>query len=94
MSRTSEVLRAAASALEEGTDPFNDAFLREHDITLDECFTLAEHLALGAQLLAWAMDHPQEARAAAEGASTNLRIRAFTELMSKADLSGILGGAR
>ncbi len=49
--RTVEVLAAATAALEAGTDPFSEGFLAEHAVTLDECSSLAELLALGARLI-------------------------------------------
>lgn len=49
--RTVEVLTAATAALEAGTDPFGEGFLAEHAVTLDECYRLAELLALGARLI-------------------------------------------
>lgn len=49
--RSTDLLIAAAEALDGGRDPFSDAFLSEHSVSLDECFALGEQLALGARLL-------------------------------------------
>lgn len=37
MSRTTELLRATADALDEGDTPLSHHFLVEHDVTADEC---------------------------------------------------------
>lgn len=63
-----ELLRIAADALEDGRDPLSTAELAEQGVTLDECFRMGDALAAGARLLAWALDHPQTARAAIDGA--------------------------
>lgn len=58
MSRTSELLKAAASALEDQRDPFDGSFLTEHEVTLDECMDLADSLAIGARLYAGPEEQP------------------------------------
>jgi hypothetical protein len=83
MSRSSELLKAAAAALEDGNDPFARSFLVEHDVTFDECMDMADSLALGATLIAWAMEHPKEAVAAARGAGTGLKHHAFMRAMDR-----------
>lgn len=45
MSRVDDLLTAAAEVFDDGRDPFTDAFLVEHKVTLDECMTLSEHIA-------------------------------------------------
>lgn len=51
MTRSDQLLSAAASALDDGVDPLAEGFLIEHDVTLTECYSLAESLALGARVL-------------------------------------------
>lgn len=58
MSRSTDLLRKAAKALDDGQDPLMNPFLSENDVPLDECFDLAERLALGARLVAQAFEEP------------------------------------
>ena len=87
MSRATQILKDAADALEEGTDPFNPAWLAEHDVTFEECMNLGEELAMGARLLAWALDHPAEARAILNAGNTGLRTHYFMRAMEKINLA-------
>lgn len=57
--RRTEILLAAASALEAGEDPFSAAFLGEHEVTADECRALAQQLAIGARVVAYGLDKPR-----------------------------------
>lgn len=59
MSRRADLLTAAAEALDDGRDPFSSEFLGKHEITRDECFSLAEQLAIGARIVARGLDHPR-----------------------------------
>jgi len=59
VSRSTDLLRKAAEALEDGRDPLANPFLSEHDVTLDECYSLAEQLAIGARLVAEGFDNPK-----------------------------------
>lgn len=43
--RSNELLRAAADAMEDGRDPFDTAFLSEHNVTLDECYGMGDGIA-------------------------------------------------
>lgn len=52
--RKVELLLAAADALDEGIDPFSTSWLSEHEVTLNECYTLSDNLAIGARMLAMA----------------------------------------
>lgn len=54
--RTKQLLTAVAAALDDGMDPFEVDFLSEHNVTFDECHTLAEALAVGARLYVRLMD--------------------------------------
>jgi hypothetical protein len=81
MSRSAELLKAAADALEDGRDPLELSFLTEHSVSLDECCNLAESLALGARLYAWAMENPKMARAAAQGANIGMRLDFITRML-------------
>ena len=83
MSRSSELLKAAAEALEDGRDPLSAAFLGEYDVSLDECFDLADSLALGAHLIAWAMDNPRKAVLATQGAGDTLKMDAIARALAK-----------
>ncbi len=44
--RMDGLLKKAATALENGVDPFNHEFLVENEVTADECFTLSEKMAI------------------------------------------------
>lgn len=86
MSRSSELLKAAAGVLEfDRGDVFGDAFLAEHEVTFDECTGLADSLATGARLVAWAIENPRQAAAAVEAASissqTDLVRRKLEQLL-------------
>jgi len=61
MASTTELLRLTANGLDRGETPLNETFLSEHQVTLDQAMTLAEQLAIGARIVAYAMDHPQSA---------------------------------
>ena len=50
MSRSEELLQAAAVAFNEGSDPFGHEWLVEHQVTLDECDTLSETIGLAIQV--------------------------------------------
>jgi hypothetical protein len=80
MSRMSSLLREAADALNDGRDPLTAPFLDEYDVTLDECYDLAGFLAIGAQMVAWAMDNPKVAVAAIQGA----KMQEWITLMQRA----------
>jgi hypothetical protein len=43
--RTKELMKLAALALKNGTDPFGDFFLSENKVTAEEAFDLAETMA-------------------------------------------------
>lgn len=68
--RTVELLTAATAALEACTDPFSEGFLAAHAVTLDECYRLAELLAVGARLVGATMRM-------ATGAGTDRRLAAL-----------------
>jgi hypothetical protein len=57
--KSSDLLREAAKALDDQRDPLLASFLSEHDVTLDECMNLAENLAIGARMAAYALDNPR-----------------------------------
>ena len=60
-----------------------DSALAEHEVTLDECMDLADSLAIGARLYAWAIENPKQAVAAAEGASIGMRMDLITRALQK-----------
>jgi hypothetical protein len=68
MSRHTDLLKTAADALSDGRDPFAADFLVEHEVTLDEVYDLSDLMAVGARLVAWGLEHPEQAVAALNGA--------------------------
>jgi hypothetical protein len=58
---SSELLRAAAEALEDGRNPLVNPFLVEHEVTFDQCMSLAQQLAIGARMVARAIEQPRSA---------------------------------
>jgi hypothetical protein len=81
--RSTSLLKAAADALDDGQIPLMNPFLADHDVTLDECISLAEQLAMGARLLAWALENPRLARAAVDGAQNSMALHMYTEIMKR-----------
>ena len=59
MNRRTELLMAAADALESGENPLSGGFLSEHDVTSDECLALADQLAIGARVVARGLSSPR-----------------------------------
>jgi hypothetical protein len=59
MTRRTQLLMAAAAALDDGQDPLTLPFLSEHDVTADECYSLAEQLAIGARIVAYGLENPR-----------------------------------
>jgi hypothetical protein len=59
MASGSELFRLAAEALDEGTDPFCQSFLAEHEVTFDQCMALSRQLAIGARMVARAIERPR-----------------------------------
>lgn len=51
MTRSQELIDLAIEALEDQRDPLDGAFLREHDVTAQELFDLADQMQLGLQVL-------------------------------------------
>ncbi len=49
--RSTELLKLAAQALDEGMNPFSDWFLQEHNVTSDECMTLTDQVSLAINIL-------------------------------------------
>ena len=58
MASSAELLRRAADALDDGQIPLVNPFLSDNDVTLDQCMALAEHLALGARIVAAGINNP------------------------------------
>lgn len=88
MSRQSDLLRVAADALEGGRSPLEGAFLTEHEVTLDELFDLADSLAIGARLTAWAIENPRLAGAAASGAFDAMTMDTIIRMLRKMNGEG------
>lgn len=83
--RSTTLLRAAADALDDGRDPFDAAFLVLHEVTLDEVYSLGELMAVGARLVAWGLEHPEQAVAALNGARLQgayEQLRAHLDVMT------------
>lgn len=59
MASSVELLRRAAAALDDGRDPLTNPFLSDNDVTLDQCFSLAEQLAIGARIVAAGIENPR-----------------------------------
>jgi hypothetical protein len=57
--RRTQLLTAAAAALEDGQIPLMNPFLSEYEVTADECFSLAEQLAIGARVVAYGLENPR-----------------------------------
>lgn len=83
MSRQADLLREAADALNDGRDPLTNPFLSEHGVTLDECYDMADFLALGARLIAWAVENPKRAGAAFRGAVDGASMEIITETLRR-----------
>jgi hypothetical protein len=83
VSRTSKLLKAAADALDDGRDPLTNPFLADNEVTLDECYSLAEWLAVGAQLMTWAIENPGHAKTAVSGATDAMRMDVITRVLRK-----------
>lgn len=56
---TAQLLRAAADALDDGRDPLANPFLSDNGVTLDQCYSLAEQLAIGARIVAAGIENPR-----------------------------------
>ena len=59
MTSSAELLRRAAAALDDGQIPLVNPFLSDNDVTLDQCFSLAEQLAIGARIVAAGIENPR-----------------------------------
>lgn len=55
---SASLLRAAADALDQGQIPLMNPFLADNDVTLDQCMSLAEQLAIGARIVAAGIESP------------------------------------
>lgn len=82
MRRMSYLLTKAADALDDGEDPLALHFLNEHDVTIDECYDMADKLAAGARLIAWATEHPRETAKFLEAGSAGMALDAITRAMA------------
>jgi hypothetical protein len=87
VSRSSDLLKAAADYLDDGGNPLELLFLSENEVTFDECGDLADSLAMGARLVAWAMEHPREAAAFLSNGSAGMALDACTRAMAGINLS-------
>ena len=59
---TTMLLREAAKALDQGDNPFSTSWLSEHDVTFDQCISLAQQLAIGARIVAAGIEKPRSAQ--------------------------------
>lgn len=79
MSRSDELLRAAAGAFADGRSPFSTEWLSEHDVSLNECIDLGDRIA---QVLNGYLNSPDVVRKAfplftIEDMSPEMREHAF-----------------
>ena len=56
---SAELLELAAEALDDGRDPLSNPFLSDNDVTLDQCYSLAQQLAIGARIVAAGIRKPK-----------------------------------
>jgi hypothetical protein len=56
---TAELLRKAADALDLGMIPLQNPFLSNHEVTFDQCISLAQQLATGARIVAKGIENPK-----------------------------------
>ncbi len=56
---SAELLRKAADALDNGQIPLENPFLSDNEVTLDQCFSLAQQLAIGARIVAAGIEKPR-----------------------------------
>jgi hypothetical protein len=56
---SADLLRKAADALDDGRDPLANPFLADNDVTLDQCYSLAGQLAIGARVVAEGIENPR-----------------------------------
>jgi hypothetical protein len=83
MARMPDLLTKAADALDDGIDPLHFGFLSEHDVTSDECLDMAAFLALGARLMAWAIQNPKRAATLARGGLDAMHLEMITETLRR-----------
>ena len=83
MSRMCDLANLAADALDDGRNPFEQSFLTEHDVTFDECMSLAGIFATGGRLFAYALDHPKIAQGAIGGAHMAAAYAALNSALEK-----------
>lgn len=83
MSRMTDLLTAAAEALEDARDPFHHEFLVEHNVTSTECLDLSDLLAAGARLIVLGLENPKIAAGAVHGASTAAAYQALNAALAK-----------
>lgn len=55
---SASLLRAAADALEEGRSPLDAPFLGDNSVPLEQAYSLADLLAIGARVVADGIEHP------------------------------------
>jgi len=56
---SAELLELAAEALDDGRDPLTNPFLSDNEVTLDQCYSLARQLAIGARIVAAGIRKPK-----------------------------------
>jgi len=83
VSRSTELWRKAAEALEDGRDPLTMPFLADNEVSMDECFAIGDAMAAGLRLLAWAVENPEAARGAINGAHLAAAYQALNATLPK-----------
>lgn len=77
-----ELFDAAVECLANGGYPLDVEFVEKHDLPLTEQFEITDMMALGGELVQWALDHPimaQAALAASDLMPTKDRLAIFLE---------------
>lgn len=83
MSRIADLLNKSADALDLGQDPLTNPFLRANEVTFNECLDLADNLALGARIVAWAHENPRLFGQALRGASEEMRLQVIIDILKR-----------
>jgi hypothetical protein len=78
-----DLLNAAATTLDDGGDPFSEGFLAAHEVTFDECMSLAGLLATGARLVAYPLENPGAAEGSVRGANTAVAYQTLNAALAK-----------
>jgi hypothetical protein len=87
MRRMVQLLDAAADTLDDYRDPFHESFLVEHGVVGNEVLELSTLIAMGARVMAFALDDPGALSAALDAALASTAGDAVMERLDR-----MLGG--